>query len=112
MAERLGRPIDELYVEAIEGYVGAVKDASADSLRSRAAIIPVGSPQLAVQIPEELLKRADKLAKRLDKRRDVFYAEALARYVVRDRSDEGRHDRALELPDGAWRPKGPGSGTT
>jgi predicted transcriptional regulator len=105
-AEELGKPIDELYVEAIESYVEAHKTASAGSMRSRAAMIPRGSPQLGVQIPDELLKRADTLAKRLGKRRDVLYAEALTRYVLRHVPADSALDRGHDLPSGAWRPKG------
>lgn len=108
MAEQLEKPIDELYVEAIEGYVEAHKDASPGSLRSRRAIIPRGSPQISVQIPEDLLKRADTLAKRLEKRRDVLYSEALTRYVMAKLPPgESALDRGHDLPSGAWRPKGP-----
>jgi predicted transcriptional regulator len=108
MAQQRGQPIDELYVEAIAGYVEAYKDASAGSLRSRRAFIPRGSPQISVQIPEELLKRADKLAKRLDKRRDVVYAEALTRHVLaKVPAGDGAFDQGHDLPSGAWRPKGP-----
>jgi predicted transcriptional regulator len=111
MAQQLGKPIDELYVEAIESYVEAHKTASAGSMRSRAARIPRGSPQLSIQIPEELLERADALAKRLDKRRDVLYAEALSRHVLREAPVESAFDRGHDLPSGAWRPKGPPSST-
>jgi predicted transcriptional regulator len=110
-AEQLDKPIDELYVEAIDSYVEAHKDASAGSMRSRSASIPRGSPQISVQIPEELLKRADKLAKRLDKRRDVLYAEALTRHVLREAPADSAFDRGHDLPSGAWRPKGPPAST-
>ena len=108
MAQQLDRPIDELYVEAIEGYVEAHKDASAGSMNSRRVIIPRGSPQLSVQIPEELINRADKVAKRLGKRRDALYAEALSRYVLaRLPADHSALDRGHDLPSGAWRSKVP-----
>jgi predicted transcriptional regulator len=108
MAEQLEKPLDELCVEAIEGYVDAYKDASAGSLRSRRAFIPRGSPQIGVQVPDELLKRADKLAKRLEKRRDVLYAEALTRYVLASvPAGDSAFDQGHDLPTGAWRPKGP-----
>jgi predicted DNA-binding protein len=107
MAQQAGQPIDELCVEAIEGYVEAFKDATAGSLRSRRAFIPRGSPQISVQIPEELLKRADKLAKRLDKRRDVLCAEALTRHVLAKMpAGDSAFDRGHDLPSGAWRSKG------
>jgi predicted DNA-binding protein len=110
-AQQLGKPIDELYVEAIDSYVEAHKEASAGSMRSRRAFIPRGSPQLSIQLREELLKRADTLAKRLDKRRDVLYAEALTRYVLRDAHADSAFDRGHDLPSGAWRPKGPPAST-
>ena len=90
MAQQLDKPIDELYVEAIEGYVEAHKDSTAGSLHSRRAFIPRGSPQLSVEIPEELRQRADKLGKRLNKRRDVLYSEALVRFVKANLPSEGQ----------------------
>jgi predicted transcriptional regulator len=108
MAERLERPLDELCVEAIEGYVDAHQDASAGSMRSRRAFIPRGSPQISVQIPDDLIKRADTLGKRLEKRRDVLYAEALTRHVLANVPEgDSAFDRGHDLPSGAWRPKGP-----
>ena len=43
--------------------------------------MPRAAPQLIIEISEELFQRAEKLAKRLGKRRDVMYAEALAKHV-------------------------------
>ena len=104
MAQQLDRPIDELYVEAIEGYVEAHKDATPGSMNSRRAFVPRGSPQLSVQIPEELINRADKVAKRLGKRRDVLYAEALTRFVLAKLpAGDSALDRGHDLPSGAWR---------
>jgi predicted transcriptional regulator len=106
-AQQRDKPMDELYVEAIEGYVKAHQTASPGSMRSRAAMIPRGSPQLSVEIPDDLRKRADVLGKRLGKRRDVLYAEALANYLLRDApAGDSALDRGHDLPSGAWRPKG------
>ena len=52
-AAELGKHIDELYAEAIDQYIEKTKNASAGSLRSRSAI-PRASPQIIVEIPEEL----------------------------------------------------------
>jgi hypothetical protein len=107
MADERGTSIDELYVEAIEGYVAAHKTATAGSLRSRRAIIPRGSPQISVDIPEDLRKRADVLAKRLGKRREVLYAEALTRFVLAKLpAGDSALDQGHDLPSGAWRPIG------
>jgi predicted transcriptional regulator len=122
--EQLGKSVDELYVEAIERYLKATKDSSAGSLRSRHAI-PRSSPEIVVEIPEDLYQRAQKVAKRLGKARHVMYAEALATHVgsgtpadsALDRGhDPGSAwrakgdsaiDRGHDVPDGAWRSKEP-----
>ncbi len=104
-AEQLGRSIDELYAEAIDRYIEVTKYASAGSLRSR-HIMPRSSPQITIEIPGELFQRAEEHAERLEKRRDIMYAEALAKHVARSLPAESAlnmHD----LPRGAWRPKGP-----
>jgi predicted transcriptional regulator len=121
--EELGKSLDELYVEAIERYIKATKDSSAGSLRSRHAI-PRSSPEIVIEIPEELYQRAKKVAKRLGKERHVMYSEALATHVSsgasagsaldrghdpgtawRDKGADSAIDRGHSLPDGAWRPK-------
>jgi predicted transcriptional regulator len=107
LAEQREKPIGELYVEAIEGYVATHATTSAGALRSRAAIIPRGSPQLSIELPEDLLKRSSALAKRLNKRRDAMYAEALAGLVLREAPSTAASafDRGHDLPSGAWRSK-------
>ncbi len=106
-AEQLGKNLDELYVEAIERYVDGTKNSSAGAVRSR-FIIPRSAPQIAIDIPEELFKRADGAAKRLDKRRQVMYADALANYLTATGAPgESALDRGHDLPSGAWRPMGP-----
>jgi hypothetical protein len=62
-AEALGKEIDDLYADAIDRYVEVNKNASAGSLRSRSGI-PRASPQLNIEVPEQLFQRAEKLAKR------------------------------------------------
>jgi predicted DNA-binding protein len=104
-AQELGKHIDELYAEAIDRYVEVNKAASAGSLRSRAGM-PRASPQLIIEIPEELFQRAEKLAKRLGKRRDVMYAEALAKHVSSAAAADSALNQGHDLPSGAWRPKG------
>ena len=107
MAEDEGKQLDEMFVEAIERYVKTFQNATPGSLRSRAMIIPRGSPQLGVQVPEDLYQRANQLAKRLGKRRDALYGEALANYVTRGApAGDSALDRGHDLPSGAWRAKG------
>lgn len=105
-ANELGKRIDELYTEAIDRYIETTKRASAGSLRSRSGI-PIASPQLIIEIPEELFQRAETLAKRLGKRRDVMYAEALARHVAHAPIADSALNQGHDLPSGAWRSKGP-----
>ncbi len=105
-AQQLGKHIDELCAEAIDRYVEVNKAASAGSLRSRSGI-PRASPQLIIEIPEELFQRAEKLAKRLGKQRDVMYAEALAKHVTAAAAAHSALNQGHDLPSGAWRPKGP-----
>ncbi len=102
-AQELGTQIDELYAEAIDRYVEVNKSATAGSLRSRGGI-PSAAPQLTIEIPEELFQRADKLAKRLGKRRDVMYAEALAKHMTYAPAGDSALDQGHDLPSGAWRP--------
>ncbi len=107
MARDQDKSLDELYVEAIERYVKAYQNATPGSLRSRAMIIPRGSPQLGVQVPEDLYQRANQLAKRLGKRRDALYGEALANLVISATpAGDSALDRGHDLPAGAWRAKG------
>jgi predicted transcriptional regulator len=104
--EKLGKSIDELYGEAIDRYIEVTKYASAGSLRSR-NIMPRSSPRVSIGIPEELFQRAEEHAERLEKRRDVMYAEALAKHVARSLPGESALDQGHDLPSGAFRPKGP-----
>jgi predicted transcriptional regulator len=108
MASEQDKELNDLFVEAIEDYVKVHQTASPGSLRSRAIIIPRGSPQLGVQMPEELYKRADQLGKRLGKRRDALYGEALVRWVMRAAPADSAFDQGHDLPTGAWRAKGSG----
>ena len=105
-AQELGKKIDELYAEAIERYIEVNKNASAGSLRSRSAM-PRTAPQFTIEIPEDLFQRAEKLAKRLGKKREVMYAEALARHVAYAAGADSAIDQGHDLPSGAWRPGGP-----
>jgi len=105
-AEQLGKSIDELYAEAIDRYIEVTKYASAGSLRSR-HFTPRSSPHVTVEIPEELFQRAEEHAQRLEKKRDVMYAEALAKQVARSLPADSALNQGHDLPSGAWRPKGP-----
>lgn len=103
-AEQLGKDLDELYAEAIERYIDATKNSSAGSVRSR-FIISRSSPAIVIEIPEKLIQRADKAAKRLGKRREIMYADALAKHLAAAGSPaESALDRGHDLPSGAWRP--------
>jgi hypothetical protein len=105
--EELGKNIDELYLEAIERYLDVTKNSSAGALRSRFTI-PRSSPEIVIELPEELYRRADIAAKRLGKRRHVMYADALAHHLVAAGAPtESALDRGHDLPSGAWRPMGP-----
>jgi len=105
-AQQIDASIDELYADAIARYVENNEKLSPGSLRSRSGI-PRSSPTLTIEVPEDLFQRADKLAKRLGKRRDVLYAEALARHVQYTASAGSALNQGHDLPSGAWRPKGP-----
>jgi predicted DNA-binding protein len=101
-SEQLGKNIDELYAEAIERYIDVTKNSSAGAMRSR-HIIPRSSPEIVVELPEELFQRAQKVAKRLGKQRHVMYAEALATHVGPVSQADSALDRGHSLPSGAWR---------
>lgn len=105
-AHELGVRVDDLFAEAIERYVRVNQSASAGSLRSRTGVSRA-SPQLDVEIPEELFGRAERLAKRLRKRRELMYSEALARHLGHAPAAGSALDQGHDLPSGAWRPKGP-----
>jgi metal-responsive CopG/Arc/MetJ family transcriptional regulator len=106
-AQELSTRIDDLYTEAIGHYVESNKNVSPGAVQSRIRI-PYSAPQLTVEIPEELFQQADKLAKRLGKRREVLYSEALAKHLVRASGGTSALDQGHDLPSGAWRPKSAG----
>jgi predicted transcriptional regulator len=99
-AHELGRHIDELWAEAITRYVSVNTDKPAGAMRSRGGI-PSGSPSLIIEIPEDLFQRADKLAKRLGKQRDVLYCEALATHVSYSAATASAFDGGHSLPNKA-----------
>jgi len=109
-AEQLGKSIDVLYAEAIERYIEVTKHATAGALRSRATM-PGTSPFVTIEIPEDLFERAEKVAERQEKKRDVMYAEALAKALAklaaRAPSAVSALDHGHDLPSGAWRPVEP-----
>lgn len=104
-AQELDTSIHELFAEAIGRYVEGTKNISAGALRSR-SMIARSSPVLGVEIPEELFQSAEKVAKRLGKRRDVLYCEALARHISFKPDGDSALNQGHDLPAGAWRPKG------
>jgi len=105
-AEELGKSIDELYAAAIDRYIEVTKHARPGSLRSR-HVMPRSSPKVTIEIPEELFQRAEEHAERLEKKRDVMYAEALAKHVARSARTDSALKEGHDLPSGAWSPKGP-----
>jgi 3-deoxy-D-arabino-heptulosonate 7-phosphate (DAHP) synthase len=109
-AEELGKPIDVLYAEAIERYIEVTKHATAGALRSR-TLMPRNSPYVTIEMPEELFELAEKVAERQEKKRNVMYAEALAKALAKlsvgARSDVSALDKGHDLPSGAWRPVKP-----
>lgn len=106
-AQELGKTLSELFAEAIARYVEATKNSTAGSLRSRHAI-PRSSPSVAVEIPEALFQSADKVAKRLGKRREVMYCEALAAHVPHSTDAPSAYDRGHDLSTTAWQRKDAG----
>jgi len=109
-AHAAGRKIDDLYAEAITAYVERNKTASPGSLKSSG--MPRSAIKLTIEIPEALFEEAEKLAKRLGKRRDVLYAEALAKHVKYDPNagadDNHGHGDGAGLPSGRWQSSGSG----
>jgi predicted transcriptional regulator len=109
-AEQLGKSIDALYSEAIDRYIEVTKHATAGAARSR-LVIPRKSPYVTVEIPEELFERAEQAGERLEKTREVMYADALAKALAKLAPRAPAGDSALnqghDLPSGAWRAKGP-----
>ena len=97
-ARDLDKPFDEFWSEAIARYVELNKDKTAGAMRSRGGI-PNGSPSLIIEIPEDVFQGAEKLAKRLAKRRDLLYSEALATYVSYSASTASAFDTGHSLPD-------------
>jgi hypothetical protein len=103
-ADKRGTPVDELFSDAITRYVASTTGASPGSLRSSYGV-PRNSPTIAVELPEKLYQGANQVARRLGKRREVLYGDALIAYL-RLSSDTGNaFDRGHDLPEGAWRPK-------
>jgi predicted transcriptional regulator len=109
-AEQVGKPVDVLYAEALERYLEVTKHATAGAARSRIAV-PRKSPYVTVEIPDELFERAEQAAERLEKTRDVLYADALAKALTRLVPRRPAGDSALnqghDLPSGAWRAREP-----
>ncbi len=105
-AHAAGKKIDDLYEAAIVEFIEANQHTRPGALRNRGRI-PASSPKLTIEIPEDLFQEAEKLAKRLGKRRDAIYALALEKHVDYAANAPSALDQGHDLPTGAWRSKGP-----
>lgn len=105
-AHAAGRKIDDLYEEALVKFIEANKHTRPGALRNRGRM-PVSSPKLTIEIPEELFQEAEKVAKRLGKKRDALYAMALEGHVKSNADTASALDQGHDLPTGAWRPNRP-----
>jgi len=104
-AHAAGKKIDDLYEEAIIEFIAANQHTRAGALRNRGSM-PASSPKLTIEISEKVFQDAEKLAKRLGKRRDVIYALALLKHVDYESHAPSAFDQGHDLPEGAWKPKG------
>ncbi len=110
-AEELGKSLEVFYAEAIDRYIEVTKHATAGAARSR-LVIPRASPFVRIEVADELFERADVAADRLEKKREVLYADALARALTklgssRPPAAEGALNQGHDLPSGAWRQRDP-----
>ncbi len=105
-AQAAGKKIDDLYETAIVEFIEANKHTRPGALRNRGRM-PASSPKLTIEVPEDLFQEAEKVAKRLGKRRDVIYAIALEAHVKYKIDAPSALDQGHDLPTGAWRQKGP-----
>jgi len=86
---------DELWVKALSAYVerkgttAPQKPPSYNDRMRRDAFQSARMPQTAVEVSDELFGRADKLAKRLHKTRELLYSEAMAEFLQGDLPPEG-----------------------
>lgn len=76
-AQELGKSLDELCIEAIDRYIRVTKHASPGSVRSR-YLIPPSSPEITIEVSEDLLEQANEAAERQEKRPPMFFMDALA----------------------------------
>ena len=104
-AHAAGKKIDDLYEAAIIEFIEANQHTRPGALRNRGSM-PASSPRLTIEISEKVFEDAEKLAKRLGKRRDVIYALALHKHVRYEDNAPSAFDQGHDLPEGAWRPKG------
>lgn len=102
-AQAAGKKLDDLYVAGIAEFIEANRNTRPGALRNKGGM-PASSPKLTIEIPEALFQEAEKVAKRLGKRRDAIYAMALATHVKYDANAPSALDQGHDLPSGAWRP--------
>ena len=105
-AHAAGQKIDDLYEAAIAEFIDANQHTRPGAVRNKGGM-PVSSPKLTIEIPEALFQDAEKIAKRLGKRRDAIYAMALAKHVNWDAKAPSALDQGHDLPSGAWRSNKP-----
>ena len=70
-AHAAGKKIDDLYEAAITEFIEANQHTRARRAAQPRAGCRASSPKLTIEISEKLFQEAEKLAKRLGKRRDV-----------------------------------------
>jgi hypothetical protein len=103
-AHAAGKKIDDVYEAAIIEFVEANQHTRRDALRNKGGMAP-SSPKLTIELSEKVFEDAEKLAKRLGKRRDLIYALALHKYVAFEENAPSAFDQGHDLPEGAWRAK-------
>ncbi len=110
-AHAAGKKIDDLYEAAIIEFIEANQNTRPGALRNHGTM-PASAPKLTIEIPEALFEQAEKLGKRLGKRRDMIYALALAKHIKFDANADTAEHGGHVLPNARGRPTGSGTGPT
>ena len=108
-AHAAGQKIDDLYEAAISAFVARHKAGEEGKPRT-AGGMPRSAVKLTIEISEETFQEAEKVAKRLGMKRDVFYAVALAKHVSFDAHAGGDDNHGAGdgrgMPSGRWQAPG------